>query len=448
MTIAPSRAAAHRALGLVATADLGATLARTRDLLEDARDRALATDLVTGTLRWRGAIDYQLARASGKPLDRLDPEVLNALRLGGYQLLYVARIPASAVVNDSVNLVKAARLASAAPFVNAVLRRLARERRALPWPARERTVEYLSVVHSHPEWLVARWVERYGADTAAAWTRFNNTTPALTLAANRRRTDRETLAAALRAEGVTTEPTTIAPHGLRVTGGRPLASAAFKSGLCLVQDEASQVIPEVVAARAGQRVLDACAAPGGKTVALAAQVGTTGTLVAADVRARRMRVLKGTLDRCQVSNARPVQTARSAPLPFRDAVFDAVLVDAPCSGLGTVRRDPDIKWKRRPDDLAFFAEAQVALLHRVARVLRPGGRLVYSTCSSEPDENEAVVATFLAHAPDFARQPLADLGDVPAAVRALTSSDGYLRTNPARDGLEAFFAAVLARIVR
>jgi 16S rRNA (cytosine967-C5)-methyltransferase len=149
-----------------------------------------------------------------------------------------------------------------------------------------------------------------------------------------------------------------------------------------------------------------------------------------------------------VSNARPVQTARSAPLPFRDAVFDAVLVDAPCSGLGTVRRDPDIKWKRRPDDLAFFAEAQVALLHRVARVLRPGGRLVYSTCSSEPDENEAVVATFLAHAPDFARQPLADLGDVPAAVRALTSSDGYLRTNPARDGLEAFFAAVLARIVR
>lgn len=446
--IAPARAAAYQALRLVMTADLGDTLVRTRDPLEDPRDRALATDLVTGTLRWRGAIDYQLARTSGKPLDRLDPEVLDALRLGAYQLLYLERVPASAAVNDSVNLVKAARLKSAASFVNAVLRRLARARMGLSWPPRARVVEYLSVVHSHPEWLVTRWVARFGADVAEAWIRFNNIPPMLTLAANRTRTDRDALAGRLGAEGVKTEPTAVAPHGLRITEGRSLNTPAFRTGLCLVQDEASQLIPEVVAARPGHRVLDACAAPGGKTVALAAQVGAKGMVVATDVRARRMRVLQATLARCQVANAHPVQISRSAALPFDDGVFDAVLVDAPCSGLGTLRRDPDIKWKRAPEDLMAFAESQVALLQRVARVVRPGGQLVYSTCSSEPDENEAVVRAFLAGAHDFALQPLHTLDDVPPKVRALATPGGSLRTDPARDGLEAFFAAVLGRIVR
>lgn len=448
MMIAPARAAAYQALRLVMTADLGDTLARTRDPLADPRDRALATELVTGTLRWRGAIDHQLARTSGTALDRLDPEVLDAMRLAAYQLLYLARVPASAAVNDSVNLVKAARLKSAAPFVNAVLRRLARERKNLSWPPPERVVEYLSVVHSHPEWLVARWVARFGAEAAETWVRFNNIPPRLTLAANRTRTNRATLAARLGAEGVETEPTSVAPHGLRVTDGRALSTSAFQTGLCLVQDEASQLIPEVVAAAAGNRVLDACAAPGGKTVALAAQVGATGTVVATDVRARRMRVLQATLARCQIGNAHQVQISRRAALPFHDGTFDAVLVDAPCSGLGTLRRDPDIKWKRRPDDLVGFAAAQVALLDRVARVVRSGGRLVYSTCSSEPDENETVVRAFLAGAPEFALQPLDTLADVPTSVRALATPDGCLRTDPARDGLEAFFAAVLGRIVR
>jgi 16S rRNA (cytosine967-C5)-methyltransferase len=445
---APARAAAFQALGLVTTADLGDTLVRTRDLLGDRRDRALATDLVTGTLRWRGAIDFQLARISGQRLDRLDPEVLDALRLGAYQLLYLDRVPASAIVNDSVNLVKAARLKSAAPFVNAVLRRLERERGALAWPPRDALIEYLSVVHSHPDWLVTRWVKRYGVDAAEAWVRFNNVPPTLTLAANRTRTDRDALAARLTEEGVDTEPTPFAPHGLRVTRGRPLTTAAFRQGFCLVQDEASQLIPEMVAAGAGDCLLDACAAPGGKTVALAAQVGTAGLVVATDVRARRMRALQATLARCAIGNARAVQISRGAPLPFASEAFDAVLVDAPCSGLGTLRRDPDIKWKRSPGDLALFAKAQRDLLQRVARVVRSGGRLVYSTCSSEPEENEAVVTAFLADARDFSVGPLAALDDVAPAVRALATPEGFLRTDPARDGLEAFFAAVLPRIVR
>jgi 16S rRNA (cytosine967-C5)-methyltransferase len=246
---APARAAAFRALRLVTRADLGDTLVRTRDPLQDARDRALATELVTGTLRWRLAIDYQLAQRSARPLQRLDPEVLDALRLGAYQLLYLERLPASAVVNDSVNLVRRSSLASAAPFVNAVLRRLARDRGALTWPSRDNLVEHLSVVHSHPGWLVARWIDRYGPETTESWLRFNNTVPALTLAANRLKTDRDGLRQRLAQEGVRCEPTGAALHGLRVVEGRPMAAPAFKDGWCLVQDESSQLIPELVGAR-------------------------------------------------------------------------------------------------------------------------------------------------------------------------------------------------------
>jgi 16S rRNA (cytosine967-C5)-methyltransferase len=445
---APARAAAFRALQVIERADLGDTLARTRDHLADVRDRALATELVTGTLRWRGAIDYQLARLTAKPLHRLDPEVLAALRLGAYQLLYLERLPHSAVVNDSVNLVKAASLKSAAPFVNAVLRRLARERERLVWPSRDNLVEHLSVVHSHPAWLVARWLERYGAEDTATWLRFNNTVPALTLAVNRLKTTRDALRARLQSEGVTSEPTPMAPHGLRVIDGRPLSTPAFADGWFLVQDEASQLIPEVVAAREGERVLDACASPGGKTVALAAQAGPRGLVVATDVRPARMRTLAATLSRCGADRVHALQIAADGPLPFRESVFDAVLVDAPCSGLGTVRRDPDIKWKRSPADLAAFARAQLELVRRVAPLVRPGGRLVYSTCSSEPEENEGVVNAFLTGTRSFTLRPLDSIADLPSSVRACATPEGFFRSDPVRHGLEAFFAAVLQAVVR
>jgi 16S rRNA (cytosine967-C5)-methyltransferase len=442
---APARAAAYLALRHIDRAELGETLARTRDTLDDRRDRALATDLVIGTLRWRAALDYQLARFSGRGLERLDPEVLDALRLGAYQLLYHERVPASAAVNDSVALVKAARKKSAAPFVNAVLRRLSRERDALTWPPRASLLEHLAVVHSHPSWLVGRWVARYGAEVAAEWLRFNNQTPALTIAGNRLAGSRADLASALATEGVRTSPTRVAPHGLYVVDGRPLTSLAFSSGKFVVQDEASQLIPELVAARRDERVLDACAAPGGKTVALAAQLGSSGVVVGTDVRARRMKVLAGTMERCRVGNARLVQIAAAADFPFVDAAFDRVLVDAPCSGLGTLRRDPDIKWKRTPEDLPTLARMQVDLLHRAARMVRAGGRLVYSTCSSEPEENEHVVAAFLARAPEFTTVPLRSLLEVPDAIRNLDTPEGFLRTDPRRDGLEAFFGAVLQK---
>jgi 16S rRNA (cytosine967-C5)-methyltransferase len=445
MAVAPARVAAYHALQLIDETELGDALTRTRDALEDPRDRALATDLVIGTLRWRAAIDYQLAHFAGRRLTQLDDAVLTALRLGAYQLLHLERVPASAVVNDSVSLVKRARLKSAAPFVNAVLRRLARERGNLSWPSRDVIAEHLAVVHSHPQWLVERWIERHGVDAAEAWLRFNNEEPALGLAVNRLRTDRDALAAELVTEGVTTTSMTVAPNGLNVVEGRALASDAFRRGACVVQDQSSQLIAELVGACEGERVFDACAAPGGKTVALAAQVGLGGLVVAADVRPRRMRTLAATMMRCGVDNARLVQMSPTELFPFRDGCFDRVLVDAPCSGLGTLRRDPDIKWKRSAEDLTRFAVMQIDLLTRASRVVRRGGRLVYSTCSSEPEENEAVVAAFLEGATDFAVTRLQTLPEIAHTIRRLATPDGFLRTDPGRDRLEAFFGAVLER---
>jgi 16S rRNA (cytosine967-C5)-methyltransferase len=432
---APARTAAFRAIRLIATgrADLGDALSQVRDPLPDSRDRALTTDLVTGTFRWRGAIDHQLQARSRKPLARLDEDVLDALRLGAYQLLYLARVPASAVVNDAVSLVRRAGFKSAAGFTNALLRRLAVERDQLTWPIRpenpaaDRTsfIQYSAVVHSHPTWLVERWVDRYGWAVTETWLRFNNEPPPLTLAVNRVVTTRDALAAQLAGEQIETRPTAHAPHGLLVTSGRALSSKAFQAGACLVQDEASQLIADLVDAQPGETLLDACASPGGKSVALAAQCGPSGLVVATDVRSRRVRLLRDTLQRCHVQHARVVHIAPRGAVPFRDGTFARVLVDAPCSGLGTVRRDPDIRWRRTARDLPVLAATQRELLARIAPLVASGGTLVYSTCSSEPEENEQVVAAFLEIAPDFAE------------VRTL-------RTDPTQ-GLECFYGAVLQK---
>ena len=441
---AAAREAAFRVLRSIAggRTDLGDALSRARDPLSDPRDRALATDLAAGTLRWRGAIDYQVQLRSAKPLEKLDGAVLDAVRLGAYQILYLQRIPVSAVVNDSVDLAKRARFKSASGFVNAVLRRLSRERNELSWPDRSNLLEHLSVVHSHPSWLVARWLARYGAEATKEWLRFNNEAPTLTLAANRLLCSRDELAARLGREDIGTTPTPVAPHGLKVSSGQALASSAFRDGFCLVQDEASQIIPELLRARGSRRLLDACASPGGKTIAAAAECNREALVVATDVRTRRVQLLAATIKRCRATRVRIAHVGASTPLPFSDAVFDRVLIDAPCSGLGTVRRDPDIRWRRHPDQFAAFAQTQLDLLRRVHRVVAPGGAIVYSTCSSEPEENEDVVAAFLRDV-DAAVVPISALG-VATQIARMETHEGYLRTTPV-DGLEAFFGAVLRK---
>jgi 16S rRNA (cytosine967-C5)-methyltransferase len=437
--IAPARIAAYETVMAVSTnrSDLPTALARARTRLQDDRDRALAGEIATGAIRWQAAADHIVQAFSGRAPARLDAEILAILRLSIFQLLHLDRVPASAVVDDAVNLARKAGKKSAAGFVNALLRRVSRERTRLPLPA-EPAIDRLSITLSHPRWLIERWLARYGEADTERWARFDNEPASLTLRVNTLVTTRDALARDLAAEGVETEPTGHARQGLIVTRGNPLLTSLAGTGAFVVQDEASQLVGEFAAARPGERILDACASPGGKTTQMAAEMRDQGTIVAADVRGRRLDLLSRTVASSGARVVRVVQAdARAAP-PYR-ALFDAVLLDAPCSGLGTIRRDPDVRWRRREEDLPALAGAQLEMLTRLGTVVRPGGRLVYSTCSSEPEENEGVVQAFLAANPEFRSEPGVLAAD-------LLDETGGLRTLPFRHGLEAFFAFGLRKL--
>jgi len=446
---APARTAAYHALRAIdlERADLPTALAHSRQYLPDERDKALAAEIVAGTLRWQRALDHVIVHFARRALSTIDPEVVFILRLSLYQILHLDRVPASAVVDDGVDLTRGARKRSATGFVNAVLRNTLRQRKRLPLPVRpddaadrEVALAYLGVTHSHPDWLVARWLDRYGYEATERWVQFNNDTPRLTLRANRLRSTRDAVATAFTSDGIETEPTRHAPDGLIVTAGNPLRRP--HDGSFFVQDEASQLVSLVVDAQPGERILDLCASPGGKTTAMAADMNDTGLIVACDVRPRRMSLLQETVRLSGAAHIHLVRVAPEGALPF-GAVFDRVLVDAPCSGLGTIRRDPDIRWRRSEADLPGLARAQVSLLSRAAEAVRAGGRLVYATCSSEPEENEDVVEAFLAGHPEFALIDLRTAGTT--LPESLIDARGMMRTLPFEHGLEAFFAAALRR---
>jgi 16S rRNA (cytosine967-C5)-methyltransferase len=450
--IAPARQAALRALDQVERgATLADALARERDALPDSRDRALVTEIATGTLRWLARLDAVLAAHSSRPLDTLDPVVRRILRLAAYQLLFLDRIPARAVVDDAVEQTRVGGHQKATGFANGLLRSLIRgqshartaRNAAATRPGADLDLDALAAELSHPRWLLARWVERYGLDAAVRWTRFNNEPAALTLRTNTSRGSREALLAALADEAIVSEPTTVAAQGLRVRSGDALSSQAMRDGRFIVQDEASQLVGELAAALAGPRMLDACAAPGGKTLTLATALpGAPALVVAADRRPRRLRLLKQNLVR---GGIRPtvlqIDLRRALPFP---PIFDLVLVDAPCSGLGTLRREPDIKWRRAEAELPELARAQGTMLDVASRVVAPGGRLVYATCSSEPEENDEVVDAFLGRHPEF-EAIRAPTDRVAPGLASVLDGAGRLRTLPHEHGLEAFFASSLVR---
>ena len=453
--IAPARLAAYEVLRAVnaGRSDLPGALAQVRSRLADERDRALAGEIATGTLRWQGAFDTVIEAFARRPVAKLDPEVLDILRMTAFQLLHLDRIPASAAVNDAVALTGKVGKRSAAGLVNAILRRINRERGDLPLPRNPKkvagtfpgkvpatfsqNVSYLEKALSHPQWLVARWLDRYGFEAAERWALFDNAPAALTLRANTLRTSRDELAERLASLGVGTQPTRFAPHGLTICRGNPLSTPLADEGVFFVQDESSQLVAELAGAVAGERILDACASPGGKTTAMAAAMQNRGVIVATDLRGRRVDLLARTVQTLGATCARVVQADASAVLPFR-APFDAVLLDAPCSGLGTLRRDPDIRWRRSEDELKRFAAKQLEMLDCVAGVVDSGGRIIYATCSSEPEENEDVVAEFLVSHREFVQAP----ERIPSAF--LTAA-GHFRTLPFRDELEAFFGAILVK---
>jgi 16S rRNA (cytosine967-C5)-methyltransferase len=444
--MSPVRQAAVRALVAVEgrRVALPDAVDRERRGLTDPRDRALLLELAAGTLRWRNAIDFELAAASHRSLDELAPPVRAILRLGVFQLRHLDRVPDHAVIHEAVDSARAAGHPRAAGFVNAVLRSLARTagRPRLPartdaGAARDAQLDYLSITLSHPRWLAARWLDRYGFESAEAWCRFNNEPPDVTV----RLAGRVDPALMAEAESTLTPARHVAGAYIAGAGGLGRLSPALRDRL-VIQDEGSQVIAHATPLGPGAHVLDLCAAPGNKTAILAERLGGEGLLVACDLRPRRLAVLARTLSAAG-ARASLVRLDATGPLPFV-AAFDTVLLDAPCSGLGTLRRDPDLKWSRTPAELPAFATRQAAMIRQAAGVVRPGGRLVYATCSSEPEENAGAVDTFLASRPDFEAGPL----EPDAAVRdfdELLDPRGRLCTLPHRHRMDAFFAAVLVR---
>ncbi|MCC7008914.1 MAG: hypothetical protein IT184_08870 [Acidobacteria bacterium] len=436
-------------------ATLAAALDRERAAVADARDRGLLVELAAGALRWQAELDALTEAAARRPAAHLDAPVRVVLRLGAYQLRHLERVPPHAIVHEAVEAVRTLGAPRAAGLVNAVLRQMARDpdaarpragaalpRRPGPTATEEEQLAYLAVALSHPRWVVQRWLRRYGFDATERWCRFNNASPAVTVRPLGGRPVLDRLAA-LRTEGIEAERAPYAAGAIRLPPGSLGRLTPATAETMAVQDEGAQLVAEFAGARPGETVIDLCAAPGGKTTALADDLeltrpGSRSHLIASDYRVSRVRLLARTMAERGLPVPVVALDARQ-PLPFRP-IFDCVVLDAPCSGLGTLRRDPDLKWIRREDDQPRFVADERRMLRAAAALVRPGGRLVYATCSSEPEENIEVVRAFLAEVDGF------ELAPPPARLPAdVVDADGCLRTEPFRHALDAYFAATLVR---
>ena len=412
----------------------------------DRRERALLLELVQGVKRWEVRLDYLLARLSHLPLAKLHPLVLQLLRLGAFQLLWLDRVPARAVLHEAGNLAKAKGLPrSHVGFINAVLRRLAAgEAPPLPGPDAD-PVLALSVIHSHPAWLVRRWLAQYGPDAAAARLAANNQIPPLTVRVNTLKTDPAGLMIRLAAEGVESRRTRFSPVGLvfEAFKSSPTDLPSYREGLWIFQDEGAQLAAALLGLGPGLLVSEIGAGRGGKTTHLAEAMGNSGVLAAVDSHPRRLRELQLNVQRWGVAVAHPLRADAATALPLKTAALDAVVLDVPCSALGIIRRHPEIKSRLRESDLAGFPPRQQAMLEGAAGLLKPGGRLLYITCTTEPAENEDRINAFLARHPEF--HLATDPGRLPPPARSLIQPPGFYRTSPADHHLDAFFAAVLAK---
>ncbi len=406
------------------------------------RDRAFATRLVYGTLAWQGRLDWCIAELAERDPKTLDPQTRRLLRLGVYQIVILDRVPPHAAVGTSVDLAK--RLApAAAGLVNAVLRRAVREGRsvALPDPVTA-PLRHLAVAFSHPEWLVGRWRACFpDAALRALLAADNEAAPTVLRSAPGAR---ESLMATLHQAGVSTQPGCFAPDALIVESSDPHALPGFADGRFSVQSEGSQLVALLVRPEPGMRVLDACAAPGGKATYLAQLLRGTGLVVALARRRAGARAIARAARRLGISRLLPVAAdARRAADIMPAARFDRILVDAPCSGFGTLRSHPEVRWRRTPADLARLARMQHAILEGVTPLLAAGGALVYATCTMSDEENDDVVRAWLAGHSDLALEDARP--SLPSTARRLVGADGALRTYPHRDGLDGFYAVRIRR---
>lgn len=397
-------------------------------------DRNLAHEIVMGVLRWRSLLDSAFLSFLSVPLKKLDLEVLTALRMGAYQLAFLDRMPAHAIVNETVEIVKKSGKRSAAGLVNAVMRKLTPGRHGLMSGGKGLAHDY-----AHPPWLVEKWVAEFAYDKAEKICVYDQQIPSTVL-----RLSNVALEDGLRAEGIQLAPGALMANAQVVTSGDVTGSKLFRSGQVAIQDEGSQLVAAMVGR--GRRILDCCAAPGGKTAALANAL-PEAQIFAAELHPHRARLLRNLAPQKNVH----VITADARRLPF-GREFDRVLTDVPCSGTGTLARNPEIKWRLRPEDLVDLQARQIDILKSALKHVTPGGRLVYATCSLEPEENEHVVEAALKAIQDFEIVPALEVllelrrGGVLVWEKVETLVQGnFLRTIPGAHPCGGFFAAILAR---
>jgi 16S rRNA (cytosine967-C5)-methyltransferase len=411
------------------------------------RDRALFTALVFGVVRWRGRLDWIIQHHSRMPLKKIQPEVKNILRMALFQVFFLDRIPASAAVNTAVDLAKKAAPPWTVRFVNGLLRNAMRNRDAVPFPSAETDpLEFLSITCSFPRWLVRRWLDRFGFDETRALCDAANAIPPLTIRTNTLNISRDDLAGRLADQAGSLEFTKFAPDGLRLEAlNAPIDTMPpFLDGLFQVQDEAAQLVSFLLQPLPGEKILDACAGFGGKTAHLAQLMNNSGTIMAVDLAPKKLIRLEDEMKRLGIYNV----ITRTCDLEIPSALaaagsFDRILLDAPCSGLGVIRRNPDIKWDSSRRDLGRFAARQERLLQNISSYLKPHGRLVYAVCSMEPEENQEIIVSFLDRNPDF--KIVTDLSFLPTGAASLIDEHGFLKTFSHCHAMDGFFAACLEK---
>ena len=416
---------------------LGAELSQSD--LSDA-DKRLLNEITTGVLRWRGRLDWVLTGFYHGEFSKCLSIVKNAMRVALYQIMFLERIPHSAAVNESVEIVKRLKGEKSAAIVNGVLRSVIRKLNSITWPDRSSEPSYyLAAVQSHPQWLVRRWIEEFGMAETGHLLEANNQRPRLTLRVNLLRTTREAVEQQLAADGIKTSRSPWLPSVLNVDGGFNInANGAFRQGLFTVQDEGATLAMHLAAPSPGIRVIDLCAAPGGKSTAMAELMQGQGQVIALDKYEPKLKLIDEAAERLGL--AQVIRTAIGDASNITLPPADLVVVDAPCSGLGTLSKKPDIKWKREPEDIPQLAALQRAILANAAKLVKPGGVLLYSTCTIERRENQEVVEAFLADHPEFRLEPASEW-----LPKGMVTPEGFMQTLPHRHGLDGMFAARLRR---
>jgi 16S rRNA (cytosine967-C5)-methyltransferase len=412
------------------------------------KDRALFTAMVYGVLRWRRRLDHVITHFSNTPIQKIEPGVLNILRLGLFQIIYLDRIPDSAAVNTSVEITKQIGASRAAGFVNALLRKAAANYSSVHFPAFEADpVTFLSAGQSLPGWLAQRWLKRFDKEAIMILCDTINSIPPITIRTNTLKTTREQLILSLENQVERIESTSVAPDGIKlINPKRPIPElSAFKNGWFQVQDEAAQLVALLLNPQPGESVLDACAGLGGKTAHIAQLMQNKGSVTAIDRDEKKLQQLDSEMQRLNIPIVHTQGHDLNSALDKNQFdVFDRILLDAPCSGLGVLRRNPDIKWNSTEKSLKRHANIQKRFLETLAPMVKPDGVLVYSVCSIEPEENEAVIHSFLKNNPEFVIDK--SLGQVPETILSLIEPKTGFKTLPILNDLDGFFLTRLKRI--